>query len=302
MSWRNLVVANPTALSRKNGQLLCRQEGEKILSIPLEDIASITLETPQATVTSALLGELSRLGIVLITCDSRHMPNGALLPLVSHSRPLAIIKRQMTWSLPFKKRLWQAIVRRKIENQDQVLADAGCETTELPALARRVSSGDAENREAQAARIYFSRLFTDFKRHADDKRNAALNYGYAIVRAALARELAQFGFHPALGIHHCNELNAFNLADDLLEPFRPLVDGWILASLDFSNEKTLSVEDRARITQALQMSCVIDGREQRLLHSTHLCVKSLSSATGGVDTGLLQLPEWSAPARLKPLE
>lgn len=299
MSWRNLVITNPTRLNFQNGQLLCHRENEELLSVPMEDIATITLETPQALITSALLGACAEMGIGLITCNAYHMPNGVLLPLTAHSRPLLSLKKQIKWTTPFKKRAWQNIICQKIENQRQVLAYRGKESSKLAGLTKRVLSGDPENREAQAARYYFSQLFFSFKRHANDKPNAALNYGYAVVRAAIARELTKFGFHPAIGIHHHNELNAFNLADDLLEPFRPLIDIWTLTSIDFSATGSLSIKERATLTQVLQLACHVEKKEQRLLHAIHLVVKSLSSATIKNDYNCLSLPTWESPAQIK---
>lgn len=302
MSWRNLVIISPVALSYKNGQLLCKPEGQEEFSIPLEDIATVTLETAQIKITATLLSEIADRGIALITCDSKHIPNGVLLPLSAHSRQLKILNQQLEWGASFKKRLWQKIICQKIKNQHSVLSEAGCSNSKLITLANLVESGDKKNVEGQAAKFYFSRLFKNFKRHADDKPNAALNYGYAVVRAAIARELAQFGFHPALGVHHCNELNAFNLADDMLEPFRPLIDGWVLKNIDFNGSHRLSSQERGVITQVLQIACSIGEKEHRLLHAIHLSVKSLSSASGNKNYRLLLLPEWNGSPRLKSLE
>lgn len=299
MSWRNLLVASPAALSLKSGQVVCKYADGKSLSVPLEDIVSITLESPRATVTAPLLGAMAAQGVSLISCDDSHMPNGVLLPLGTHSRALAVFKRQIGWTMPFKKRLWQRIVRQKIINQYQLLQRRGTSDKALLRLAEQVTPGDGNNREAQAARRYFARLFTDFRRGDSDRKNAALNYGYAIVRALVARELAHFGFHPALGIFHHSELNAFNLADDLLEPFRPLVDGWVCAALPDSTHTRLSLADRTMLTQTLQLSCTIDGELHRLQHAAHLCAKSLSGMDGKTDYTRLLLPQWDGEAKLK---
>ena len=300
MGWRNLVVASPAKLSLKDGQIVCHKALEEPLSVPLEDIASITLESRQSTITAPLLGALAEHGIALISCDNSHMPNGVLLPFAAHSRALTVFSRQIGWTLPFKKRLWQRIIRQKIINQHQLLQHLGIADPPLLQLAQRVDSGDSKNREAQAARRYFSRLFADFKRGGDDGINAALNYGYAVLRATIARNLAHFGFHPALGIFHHSELNSFNLADDILEPFRPLVDGWVAAARIGTSR--LSLQERATLTQVLQLSCTIGGENHRLQHATHLCVKSLSGMNGKGDYCRLLLPQWDGKAQLKEME
>ena len=301
MSWKNILITKKARLSLRHSQLVCQTVDEKAYSFPLEDVASITLETPQATITSSLLTQLSDRAITLIVCNNRHMPNGLLLPIGNHSRQLSVFNAQYNWSNPFKKRMWQIIVRQKIKNQFQVLKNSGVLEERILALSKTVDSGDTKNVEAQVAKIYFSSLFNNFKRHADDKTNAALNYGYSIVRAAIAREVVRFGFYPAVGIHHCNALNAFNLVDDLLEPFRPLVDGWVVANISKDNSE-LSAADRATLTQVLQLACVLKNKECRLSHAVTICVQSLSSASFEKNYQLLKLPDWSDPARLKPLE
>ena len=302
MSWRNLVIANPTALSCKQQSLLCRQEVNEDLLIPLEDIASITLDTPQVSLTAALLSHLAKNGIVLISCDEKHMPNGVMLAFNTHSRILPAIMRQVEWSKPFKKRMRQVIVRQKINNQAMLLRRRGAPDVVLEALSKSVASGDPKNVEAQAARRYFSNLFVGFKRGFADKRNAALNYGYAIIRAAIARELTYFGFQPALGLFHHSELNSFNLADDLLEPFRPFVDGWACNVITNEDEEKLNLTERQEMTRVLQLMCHMEEEEHRLQTAIHLCVKSLHGATAANDHNIISLPHWRGNPVVKIME
>ena len=159
-----------------------------------------------------------------------------------------------------------------------------------------VASGDETNREAVASKIYWKLLFTNFKRHSDDKTNAALNYGYAIVRAAIARELVLFGLQPALGLHHHSELNGFNLADDFIEPLRPIADSWIISSLIFNTEENrLSKEERATITKLLQLTVIINGKRQRLLAALKIMIQSLITATEQRNWQTIQLPHIVTP-------
>ena len=298
MAYQNLLISRPAKLSLKNRQLRCEQDGSEI-SLPLEDITSVVLESPQVTLTSALLSACADESIAIITCDEAHTPNGLLTSFLPHSRQAGMLRAQVAWSKPFTKRLWQALIRQKIANQAAALKACGVEHARLDRLAKMVDSGDSKNLEAQAARLYFSLLFGGvsygtFRRHGGCLSNASLDYGYAILRAAIARELVQFGFIPALGIHHCSELNAFNLADDLIEPFRPFVDAHV--SLNGigrdvgSKEKYLRLTERASLVQSLQLACVVEGERHTLSHAIHLTVKSLSTATTQATANKLILP------------
>lgn len=298
MAWQNLLISKPAQLSLKNRQLRCEQEGGEV-NLALEDIASVLLESPQITLTSALISACAEENIAIITCDETHTPNGLLTSFLPHSRQAGMLRAQIAWTKPFAKRLWQRVVQQKITNQAATLTLCGVAHARLTKLVAEVDSGDSKNCEAQAARLYFNLLFDGvnhdaFKRHGDALPNAALNYGYAIVRAAIARELVQFGFIPALGIHHCSELNAFNLADDLIEPFRPFVDAYVRLNgighqID-TIEQGLQLAERASLVQTLQLACVVGRERHTLLHAIHLTVKSLSSATEQAKAEKLLLP------------
>jgi len=297
MAWQNLLISRPARLSLKNRQLRCEQENGEV-NLALEDIASIVLESPQITLTSALISACADENIAMITCDETHTPNGLFASFLPHSRQAGMLRAQMAWSKPFTKRLWQLVVKQKISNQAATLKLCGREHARLTKLATEVDSGDSKNCEAQAARLYFNVLFDGvnhdaFKRHGEDLPNAALNYGYAILRAAIARELVQFGFIPALGIHHCSELNAFNLADDLIEPFRPFVDAYVSINgigQSMENAEGLTLQERASLVQNLQLACMVAGEKHTLLHAIHLVVKSLSTATELAKPDKLLLP------------
>ena len=298
MAWQNLLISRPARLSLKNRQLRCEQEDGEV-SLALEDIASVVLESPQITLTSALMAACADENIAVITCDETHTPNGLLTSYLPHSRQAGMLRSQMAWGKPFTKRLWQFIIKQKIANQAAALKLCGKEHARINKLAAEVDSGDSKNCEAQAARLYFGLLFAGvshdaFRRHGDDLSNAALNYGYAILRAAIARELVQFGFIPALGIHHCSELNSFNLADDLVETFRPFIDAYIylnkIGHQASGLDKGLQLQDRASLVQTLQLTCAIAGQNYTLLHAIHLMVKSLRTATENGKPDKLLLP------------
>ena len=232
MGWRSIIVSQPAKLSLHNRQLRLEQDGGLEVEVPLEDISIVVLETPQALITTALLAALAEHAIAVLTCDATHHPNGVLLPYLPHSRQTRVLHKQIMLTEPQKKRAWQRIVAQKLTNQAQVLAENQAEGVQLlRRLASKVRSGDPDNLEGQGARCYFANLFGQGftrTRASEDWINSAMNYGYAIARAALARSLVSHGLLPSLGLFHHSELNAFNLAADLIEPFRAQVDRWVL--------------------------------------------------------------------------
>lgn len=210
------------------------------------------LDTPQTLVTGALLSELAAHDVALVCCDASHHPNGVLLPYLPHSRALRVMQKQLALTVPQKKRAWQSIVQRKLRNQGACLDRFNPGSGRfLFAQADHVRSGDPDNREGSGAHYYFAELFgSGFTREQECWCNSALNYGYAILRAAIARSLVTHGFLPAFGLHHKSQLNAFNLADDLIEPLRPLVDQWV-KSRATADARELRKEDRAALIQLL---------------------------------------------------
>ncbi len=254
MAWRSVVITQPARLRLEQRALTVECDAGTV-RVPLEDISVLVIDQPQVLLSAQLLSACAEQQIAVITVGADHHPNGVLLPHLPHSRALKVMRAQLALSKPRSKRLWQHIVQRKVANQSVVLAEHGHEAAQrrLLALARDVRSGDAGHAEAQAAQVYFRQLFgADFARAQTRLHNAALNYGYSVVRSALARNLVAYGFNTAFGLHHCSELNAFNLADDLLEPFRPLVDRHVLRHFPSdSPERELSREDKGRLVALL---------------------------------------------------
>lgn len=229
------IAERPASLSLKQKQLVVRLE-EETRSFPCEDIGVLVLQHPAISLSAAALNALLECGAVVVLCGENRLPTGMLLPTVTHTELVPRMMAQMRASLPARKRLWQAIVKAKISAQAERLADP--QRRRLLQLARSVKSGDLENLEGQAARVYWAARFHD-QYKAGDKRdpegdsffNAALNYGYAIVRAAMARALVSAGMQPALGVFHRGRSNPFCLADDVMEPLRPIVDDCVFAML-----------------------------------------------------------------------
>ena len=289
MSYRNVIVESPAALSIKRSQLVIRTEKEH--SVPVEDLSVLLIENRQTTVTAAALSLLGQSGCTVFFCDERHMPCACLLPFMQHSRNTAVIRQQLDISEPLKKQLWKSIVVARINNQAACLAQLGREeeASGVRSLASRVRSGDADNVEATAAAKYFRHLFgPDFSRGEENAVNASLNYGYAILRGCVARNLASYGFLPALGLHHRSELNAFNLADDLIEPFRPLVD--LIVGMTFEGESGLSTDMKRRLVNALNLDLTSGGQRHSAAYAVERADQSLSRSLAE-NTVRLVLPE-----------
>ncbi len=273
MAWRSVVITQPARL-RLEQRALSVDADAGTIRIPLEDISVLVIDQPQVSLTAQLLSACAEQQIAVITVGADHHPNGVLLPHLPHSRALRVMRAQLDLSQPRRKRLWQHIVQRKIRNQADVLSrhrhDAA--SRRLHALARDVRSGDTGHAEAQAAQAYFRQLFgADFARAQTRLHNAALNYGYSVIRSALARNLVAYGFITAFGLHHRSELNAFNLADDLLEPFRPILDAHVLHHFPLhTQEHELSREDKARVVGVLHEDVALCQPAENMEHCTLL--------------------------------
>jgi CRISPR-associated protein Cas1 len=292
LAWRGLHITEPSKLSLSQGQLAIQQADDTV-TLPIEDLAWIILDTPKATVTSACLSVCFEHGISFLFSDSRHLPAGIALPFHQHHLQAGLARDQAAISAPLKKQLWAHIVRRKILNQASALEQAGVDARSLRAMAMRVRSGDAGNLEAQAAREYWSLFFRDFRRSdSGDGRNGYLNYAYAVARAVVARAITAHGLVPALGVHHDSLANPFNLADDLLEPFRPYADLKVRETLNGRGRNAEpDVSDRRALAALPQANVRVGSEAMSFLAATELCAASLVSAIRGRKSELLALPE-----------
>lgn len=236
---KTLYFGNPAYLSLRDGQLVIRPaetrgtaggaSGGETVTRPIEDLGVVVLDHPQLTITAGAIEALLENNCAVVTCDRHRLPLGLLLPLYGNTTQNERFRHQLEASLPLRKQLWQQTVQAKIANQAAVLAS--CSSAEVQCMrvwAGAVRSGDPENLEARAAAYYWKMLFTDIADFIRDREgpppNHLLNYGYAILRAVVARALVGSGLHPTLGIHHHNRYNAYCLADDIMEPYRPYVD------------------------------------------------------------------------------
>jgi CRISPR-associated protein Cas1 len=291
MGWRILHITKPCRLSVKNSQLVYEAEDCEKLTLPLEDISVLILENKQILLNSFLLSALSDNNIVLISCDATHTPSGVFFPFHNHSRYPETAWQQVAVSEPLKKRLWQEIVKAKITNQAMCLElFQRSNAQKLREIVKQVQSGDAKNAEAFAANLYWKSLFVNFNRNDEgDIRNAALNYGYAVIRGCMARFVVGAGLLPCFGVHHANKLNQFNLVDDLMEPFRPFVD-CIVADMNFDGISELDTTLKNRLVGVLTQNCIFKQEEINVLKSCELTALSVAKAMKTAEVKELELP------------
>lgn len=290
MAYRHIVIRNPAKLTTRNEQLMISQE--VLTSIPLEDICTITLEDPAITVTHGLLSKCSEYHVELIVCDRKRMPSGIVQPFYRHSRQQAVLEMQLNLGKPFKKRIWQKIVIRKLENQARCLEliHQGEEAQTLYAISRSVESGDRTNREAYGAKVYFEVLFgTKFQRREDNIYNISLNYGYSIMRSLVARSLVRFGLTPTFGIFHDSQTNAFNLADDFMEVLRPFVDA--VVAMNVNENAEWSADVRKALFEILEIEAAWNRQRLNITHGVDNMIKSFISSCRQKDVNELILPE-----------
>ena len=285
---RTLFFGNPAYLSTKNEQLVVNfpEESKAAVTVPIEDLGYVVLEDPQITITNGLLTKLIQNKTAVITCDRQHLPCSFLQPLVGHSEQTERIRHQLNASLPLKKNLWQQTVATKIENQANHLASYGKNALKLKRWASEVKSGDVQNHEAIAAAYYFQNLFDDVEGFSRNQKgvppNNLLNYGYTILRAVAARALVSSGMLPSVGIFHSNKYNAFCLADDVMEPYRPFVDALVFEMVRSGEEIAALTKDlKAELLTIPVMDVVIDGKKSPLMVAMSRTTNSLYECFSG---------------------
>jgi len=274
------ISSGPVHLTIKHKQMLVKK-GDETHSVPVEDLGLLVLSHPAISYTHQLLYELLEQNVAVLFCNRQHMPEGLLLPFEDNQLHQARLQIQAEATKPLKKRLWQQVVKQKIKTQAQVLKTKHGDDGGLKLLVPKVKSGDPTNVEARAAKQYWKSLFKDseFRRKYDrDDLNSLLNYGYAVIRAAVARSLTAAGLHPSMGIHHHNQYNPYCLADDMMEPLRPFVDAEVFdlyeqfGTLDIEITK----ETKRPLLELLTKEVFIKGMKYPLLESLHLMAASLA--------------------------
>ena len=269
------------------------QKSERTVSI--EDLGVLVLESEQTTITTALLSYLLSKGVAVIGCDSKHMPIGLWLPLEGNTLQSARFQMQIGTTLPLRKNVWAQLIKRKLENQAKVLARKGLEFSPMIYWSGEVRSGDTDNFEARGAAYYWNLLFVgqEFRRERfGPPPNHLFNYGYAILRAIIARALISSGLFPTFGVHHKNQYNAYCLADDIMEPYRPFVDWHILAHVhEMEVSDTLSREWKLHLLKIPTLDVMVEKERRPLFIAASTTTASLVKVYEGKEKKLL-LPDF----------
>lgn len=290
---RTLYFGNPTYLKTSNEQLVIEmQDSGETKTAPIEDIGLLILDHQQITLTQAVMAKLLANNVALITCDNTHHPTGLMLNLDGHTLQSQKFQYQVEASVPLKKQLWQQTVEAKLQNQAALLQQERVENKYILNLSQVVKSGDSDNCEAKAAAYYWKHIFPDFLAFRRERYgpppNNLLNYGYAIIRAVVARSLVASGLLPTLGIFHRNQYNAYCLADDIMEPYRPFVDK-VVCGIIRGNGKFLDMTpSMKKALLAIPASDVeIDGQTSPLMNAVQRTTASLARCFEGKARKLL---------------
>ena len=283
MSWRTIVISKSAKLDYSMGYMVVR--GYETTRIHMDEIHMVIVETTAVSLTAALLAELSKNKIKIIFCDEKRNPSSELIPYYGAFDTSSKIKKQIEWSDDIKGAVWTEIVGEKIRKQSELLSEKNCpEADMLKGYIQELEFGDATNREGHAAKVYFNALFgKEFTRTAENSINAALNYGYGIVLSCFTREIVANGYLTQLGLFHDNMFNKFNLASDLMEPFRPIVDRIVkeMFPLKFDSE------EKHEILELLESELVINDKHEIFINAIKI-YKSIFDALNDSDTSLIR--------------
>lgn len=293
---RIVEVSQPSRLYIKNKQLCVDQDKIQVASIPVEDLGILLLVHPAITLTQTVVIQCQQHNTIIIFCDRKHLPYSVILPISEgHSLHHKELHQQIALGKANRKRLWQQIVKCKIAHQIQTLEFAGQATAQLKRMPKKVKSGDPDNIEAQAAQRYWRLLFGDaFRRDQDAEGiNAMLNYGYAIMRALIARAIVGTGLHPTIGIHHSNQYNSLCLADDLMEPMRPWVDKlvWQMVCQE-EMQPTVSPITKQPFLKLLTTSINWNDKNMPLMIASHHYLAQLKKCYSN-KTLMMEFPKWT---------
>lgn len=293
-----LHFGNPARLNLKHDQLVISRPERQDITRPLEDIASIVIDHGEISISTPLLARAGENGIVIVFCDNNHLPVSYANPVIGHSLQSLRHRHQWGAGIPIFKQAWAQIVKSKLNNQAAALEAIGQEAATLHRLSKEVKSGDPENKEAQGARYYFPRMFSSISGFVREREgvfpNNFLNYGYAIVRAGMARSLAGAGLCLSLGIFHRNQYNPFVLADDCMEPYRAWVDFVVWNMVQATGEQELSPEIKKEFLSVLHADVQMEDRQSPMIVSMDALAASLAEVFAGErEPKALKLPEFT---------
>ena len=284
MSWRVIVISKRAKLDLQLGYMVVRSE--EVTKIVLSEISTILIESTAVSITTSLLSELSKRKIKVIFCDEKRNPSSELVSYYGSHDTSNKIRKQIAWKQNTKEAVWTEIVTEKIRKQKEILEILGKEESErLSSYIKEITWNDGTNREGHAAKVYFNALFgLDFTRTEDNYINAGLNYGYSIILSAFTREIVANGYITQLGLFHDNMFNQFNLASDLMEPFRVLIDQKIfqMKLIDFEHNEKMQLVD------VLNQEVLIDGKKQYVNNAIKIYCKSVFDALNDDDSSLMR--------------
>lgn len=292
MGFRVVMIEEGEQLKSKLDNLYIRKGGLEY-TIPLSDISIVIVGNLNATITARLLSELALNNIVLVTCDRKHQPIGIYTGINTHSRSSKVLKTQLSWNDEFKDDIWKEIIKSKITNQRNLLKKLDKNNEAINLLTKyieEIKTGDKTNREGHAAKVYFNSLFgIDFTRDDDILINNCLNYIYTITRSFFAKLVVAYGFTGALGVHHRNEYNSFNLVDDLMEPFRPICDEYVVNLLE--NIKLFDINTRIKLVDFLNYEIKYKNKIMKISSVADIYVQGFMRSSQNNELGLIQYPE-----------
>lgn len=284
MSWRTIVISKRAKLDLQLGYMVVRSE--EVTKIVLSEMSTILIESTAVSLTTGLLAELSKRKIKVIFCDEKRNPSSELVSYYGSHDTSNKVRKQIAWKQKTKEAVWTEIVTEKIRKQKEILEILGKEESEiLSSYIKEITWNDGTNREGHAAKVYFNALFgLDFTRTEDNYINAGLNYGYSIILSAFTREIVANGYITQLGLFHDNMFNQFNLASDLMEPFRVLIDQKILQMklIDFEHNEKMQLVD------VLNQEVLIDGKKQYVNNAIKIYCKSVFDALNDDDSSLMR--------------
>lgn len=273
MGFRTLEISREAEIHIREGQLeVTTKEGT--ITVPIEDLNQIMVHGANIRLSTMDLSILSQNKVSVMTLDDRYLPTAIVLPFEGHSRQSRLMHQQVSGSREKYMELWIQIIRQKINNQSKTLSIIGRNGAEkIAEYAENIAEWNVDYNESLAAKEYFEFYHEGLNRRTDDPVNSRLNYGYAVVRSAIARKLVATGFHPTFGIHHDSQLNAFNLADDLIEPYRAIVD--LVAHEVIGSNVILTKTERRKLANVLHDACIVDGMKVTVMAAIDLMVESL---------------------------
>jgi CRISP-associated protein Cas1 len=288
---RTLYFSNPVHLSLRNEQMVLdypKEAERERQTLPLEDIGLVVFDHGQITYSQGIVSALIERNAAVLWCDNRHMPTGLMVNIEGSSTFTEALRTQVAASEPLKKQLWKQTIQQKIRNQASVLELMGHDGEALRRMAEKVGSGDPENMEGRAASRYWDLLLRPYavtRGREEGMPNAFFNYGYAILRAITARSLVASGFLPAMGIHHSNKYNSFCLADDIMEPYRPIADWWVLQWVNKIERgclpPALRTADKAHLLEIPVLDVLVEGKKSPLMNGMQRTTAGLMACFEG---------------------